>query len=140
MPQMGTGVQLYTLRELTAKGFAATVKEVAKIGYKAVELAGYGDLKTAEEVKKALDDAGLKSPSGHYAIEVLEKEVERIKDEAQTLEMEQVVVPYLGDDRRKDADAYKRTAELLNAIGNALHGVGIELAYHNHAFEFLKFD
>ena len=141
MPTMGTGVQLYTLRDLTAKSFARTVAAVAKIGYSSVELAGYGDLKTAQEAKKALDDAGLKSPAGHYGIEVLEKDVERIKDEAQVLGMEVVVVPFLPEDRRKDADGYKRTAGVLNEIGNALHGVGIELGYHNHAFEFeQKFD
>lgn len=139
MPHMGNGVQLYTLRNLTAKSFVRTVNAVAKIGYASVELAGYGDLKTPQEVKKALDDVGLKSPSGHWAIDVLEKDVERIKDEAQLLGMEAVVVPYLAEDRRKDADAYKRTAEVLNEIGNALHGVGLELAYHNHSFEFQKF-
>src|SRR5215216_4650809 len=100
MPQMGIGVQLYTVRDLTVKDFAGTAKEVGKIGYRAVELAGYGELKTAKEVKKALDDAGLKSPSGHYAIDVLEKDVERIKDEAQLLGMEAVVVPFLPEDRR----------------------------------------
>ena len=140
MAQMGNGVQLYTLRDLTQKSFVRTVNAVAKIGYASVELAGFGDLKTPQEVKKALDDAGLKSPSGHWAIDVLEKDVERIKDEAQLFGMEAVVVPFLTEERRKTADDYKRTAAVLNEIGNALHGVGIELAYHNHSFEFEKFD
>lgn len=140
MPNMAIGVQLYTLRDLTAKGFARTVNAVAKLGYSSVELAGYGDLKTPGEVKKALDDAGLKAPAGHWAIDVLEKEAERIKDEAQLLGVQTVVVPYLAEERRKDADGYKRTAELLNEIGNAFHGVGIELGYHNHSFEFQKFE
>ena len=139
MPNMGIGVQLYTLRDLTAKDFAGTVNAVAKIGYQSVELAGYGNLKSPEDVKKALDGAGLKAPAGHWSIDVLEKEAERIKDEAQLLGMETVVVPFLAEDRRNSADAWKRTAELLNEIGNVMHGVGLELAYHNHAFEFEKF-
>ena len=140
MPNMGIGVQLYTLRDLTAKNFARTINAVAKLGYQSVELAGYGDLKSPKDVKKALDDAGLKAPAGHYAIDVLEKEAERIKDEAELLGLETVVVPYLAEDRRKGADGYKRTAELMNEIGNVMHGVGLELAYHNHSFEFEKFD
>jgi sugar phosphate isomerase/epimerase len=137
---MGIGVQLYTLRDLTAKNFARTMHAVSKIGYTSVELAGYGNLTSPKDVKKALDDAGLKAPAGHWSIDVLEKEAERVKEEAELLGLETVVVPYLAEERRKDADGYKRTAELLNEIGNVLHGVGLELAYHNHSFEFQKFD
>ena len=125
MPHMGIGVQLYTLRDLTAKDFARTMNAVAKLGYTSVELAGYGNLTSAKDVKKALDDAGLKAPAGHWAIDVLEKEAERVKEEAELLGMEAVVVPYLAEERRKDADGYKRTAELLNEIVKVLQGVGI---------------
>jgi sugar phosphate isomerase/epimerase len=138
MNKLGIGVQLYTVRDLTAKDFAGTVKKVAELGYRNVELAGYGNLKTAQEAKKALGDAGLKSPAGHWAIDVLRKESElqRVMEEAQLLEMQTVVVPFLPADMRKDADAWKRTAALLDEIGSYFHGVGIEVAYHNHAFEF----
>jgi len=50
---MEIAVQLYTVRDLIAKDFAGTVKQVTQIGYKAVEMAGYGNLKTAAEAKKA---------------------------------------------------------------------------------------
>jgi sugar phosphate isomerase/epimerase len=138
MTKLGIGVQLYTVRDLTAKDFPGTVKKVAELGYRYVELAGYGNLKTAQEVKKALDDAGLKAPSGHWAIDILRKESElqRVMDEAQLLGMQHVVVPFLPAEMHKDADAWKHTAELINEIGSYFHGVGIELAYHNHAFEF----
>jgi sugar phosphate isomerase/epimerase len=138
MSKLGIGVQLYTVRDLAAKDFPGTVKKVAELGYRYVELAGYGNLKTAQDVKKALDDAGLKAPSGHWAIDVLRKESElqRVMDEAQLLGMQHVVVPFLPAEMHKDADAWRHTAELINEIGSYFHGVGIELAYHNHAFEF----
>ena len=84
MSKLGIGVQLYTVRDLAAKDFPGTVKKVAELGYRYVELAGYGNLKTAQDVKKALDDAGLKAPSGHWAIDVLRKESElqRVMDDA----------------------------------------------------------
>jgi sugar phosphate isomerase/epimerase len=140
MANIGIGVQLYTLRDLAGKDLPGTLRKVAEIGYRNVELAGFGNLKTAKDVKKALDDAGLKSPAGHWAIDVLEKDVERIMEEAQLLEIQQVVVPFLPEARRKDADGYKQTAKVLDEIASYFHGVGIELAYHNHAFEFQKFD
>ena len=141
MSELGNGVQLYTLRDLTAKDMPGTLRKVADIGYKTVELAGYGNLKKPQEVKKALDDAGLKAPSGHWSIDVLAKETERIKEECQIFEMPHVVVPYLAEERRgKDAAAWKATAKLLDEIANHFHGIGVELAYHNHAFEFQQFD
>ena len=48
MPKIPIGLQLYTLREDTAKDFAGTLQKVAAIGYGSVELAGYGDLSVRE--------------------------------------------------------------------------------------------
>src|SRR5687767_9237099 len=141
MPNMqSAAIQLYTLRDLTAKDFAGTMKAVAKLGYKFVETAGYGDLKTAKAAKKAIDDAGLKASSGHFAIDLLEKNIEQVIADAQTLQIDTVVCPYIAEDRREDAKAYEGTAKVLDTAGGALHQHGIVLAYHNHSFEFQKFD
>jgi sugar phosphate isomerase/epimerase len=133
-------LQLYTLRDLTAKDFAGTMKQAAAIGYKFVETAGYGNLRSAKEARKALDDAGLKACSGHFGIELLEKNLDQVLADAQTLEIDTVVCPFLPEDRRKDAAGYKATADLLDEVGLHLHQHGIVLAYHNHAFEFDRFD
>ena len=37
-------LQLYTVRDETAKNFIGTLRAVAEIGYHGVEFAGYGDL------------------------------------------------------------------------------------------------
>ena len=132
-------LQLYTVRDLTAKDFAGTMKKVAGIGYKYVELAGYGNLGNAKAARKALDDAGLKACSGHYAIDVLEKNVEQVVADAQVLGIDTVVCPFLPEDRRRDAKAYEAVAKSLQEAGSQLHGHGLILCYHNHAFEFDKF-
>ena len=133
-------VQLYTIRDQTSKDFPAAMKQVAEIGYPSVELAGYGNLKTASEAKKALDDAGLKVAGMHAPIERLEKQIEQVLDDAETVGTTIVVCPFMPEPRRKDADGWKQVARSLNAAGRAAHERGIELAYHNHSFEFQKFD
>jgi sugar phosphate isomerase/epimerase len=133
-------LQLYTVRDMTQRDFAGTMKKVADIGYKLVETAGYGNLKTAKEAKKALDDAGLKPVSGHFAIDLLESKIEQVVEDAQTLELEMVVCPFLPEERRKDAAGYVATAKVLEKAGLALHQYGPILAYHNHNFEFQKYD
>jgi sugar phosphate isomerase/epimerase len=137
---MNVSVQLYTVRDLLAKDFAGTVKQVAQIGYKAVEMAGYGNLKSAAEAKKALDDAGLKVSGSHASIDLLEKDLDKVLDENQMLGNTNVVCPWIPENRRKDADGWKRVAQSLNGIGRAVHERGMTFAYHNHSFEFQPFD
>jgi sugar phosphate isomerase/epimerase len=133
-------VQLYTVRDLAAKDFPATMKQVAAIGYKSVEMAGYGNLKTAAEAKKALDDAGLSVAGTHAPIEQLEKDIEKVLDENETLGSKVIICPWMPEARRKDAEAWKAVARSLNQAGRACHERGIDFAYHNHSFEFQKFD
>src|SRR5688500_4147853 len=141
MPRMNCdAIQLYTLRDLTAKDFAGTVKQVAAVGYKYVEMAGYGDLADAKAARKALDDAGLTACSAHFGIDVLENNLGQVMLDAETLGVDTVVCPYLPEERRKDAAGYAAAGKMLEEISNHLHQRGVMLAYHNHSFEFQKFD
>src|SRR4051812_48611416 len=133
-------VQLYTVRDLAATDFAGTMKQVAAVGYRAAEMAGFGNLKTAADARKALDDAGLKVSGSHAPIERLESELEKVLDENETLGNKNVICPWMPEARRKDAAGWKQTAQTLNRIGRACHERGVEFAYHNHSFEFQKFD
>src|SRR6185369_9618195 len=118
-------LHLHTGRERSARHLAGTMKKVAGIGYKEVETAGYGNLKTAKEAKKALDDAGLKAVSGHFAIELLEGKLEQVLEDAQTLEIDMVVCPFLQEARRKDAAGYMEVAKILDKAGLQLHQYGV---------------
>src|SRR5205085_7217967 len=51
-----------------------------------------------------------------------------------------VVCPWLPEERRKSADDYRRLAESLNRAGGALKDNGLQLSYHNHAFELERLD
>ena len=140
MATIPISVQLYTVRDLTAKDFAGTMKQVAQIGYTQVELAGYGNLTSAAEAKKALDDAGLKLSGAHAPLDRLEKELDKVMEESDALGNKLIICPWLAEDRRKDAAAWKQIGQTLNRIGRALHERGFDFAYHNHSFEYQKFD
>ena len=133
-------VQLYTLRDQIAQDFAETVKQVAEIGYAGVEMAGYGNLKTAAEAKRALDDAGLKVVGAHVGVEQLETDIGRAFDELHALNAPTVIIPWMPDQRRADAAGWKRAAQALNPVGAKCRERGIELCYHHHSFEFQKFN
>src|SRR5438477_6722603 len=61
------GVQLYSVRKDCAKDLPGTLNAVGKIGYKAVEFAGYYG-RDAKTLRKMLDDAGLKCCGSHIHI------------------------------------------------------------------------
>lgn len=132
-------VQLYTVRDLMAEDFVGTLKKVADIGFKAVEFHDYGGM-TASELRAVIDDLGLKALSSHVALTRLETDLPQVIEEAKTLGMEYIVCPWLPEDRRQTAADFAGLTESLKTIATACEQQGLTLAYHNHDFEFAKFD
>ncbi len=138
------GIQLYTLRDLMSRDAVGTLTKVAQIGYKTVESHGYANGKlygmSVGEFKKVLDDLDLKTPSSHLGLDILRGNWEGAVADAAFLKQQYVVCPYLTEDERKTIDQYKRLCELLNKCGEMAKKMGVQLAYHNHDFEFFAID
>src|ERR1700685_3555113 len=71
------GLQLYSVREMMAKDYEGTLKQISALGYQEVETAGYFD-HSAEQVKSAMSAAGLKCVSAHYPYTSLNKDFDKI--------------------------------------------------------------
>lgn len=138
MPELPIGLQLYTIRDETAKDFLGALRAVAQIGFTGVEFAGTGDL-SAPEMRAALDDLGLVSISAHVGIDALEGDAfARTVEYYQTLGTPYLVVPWAkADDSAAD---WQALGARLDAIGARLAPLGMTLCYHNHAHEFARFD
>lgn len=132
-------LQLYTVRDDATRDFAETISRVAEIGYAGVEIAGYGSAQTAIAVRQILDDNNLFACGAHVGLDLMESDLGRVVEESQILGYEYVSVPYLADNRRKTLADYQALGAQLNTIGQTLKDAGIQLCYHNHAFEFEKF-
>jgi sugar phosphate isomerase/epimerase len=133
-PGHAIGIQLYTVRSLMEKDVEGTLAALAGIGYREVELAGLHG-KTPTEMRALLDRHGLSAPSAHIPLEVMRGGWPRALDDAATLGNRYVVCPWI-DQSERTLDGYKRIAALFNAAGRAARRAGIQLAYHNHDFEF----
>lgn len=136
--QAVTGLQLYTLRDWMAVSVPATLKMAAAVGYKELEFAGYFNHKPAQ-IKQMLNDEGLQAPSVHTPLTAFEDSVEKVIESALEVGHRYVVLPYLTEAQRgSHIDVYKKLADNLNVWGEACNRAGLTLAYHNHAFEFIK--
>jgi len=133
------GLQLYSIKELTEKDFIGSLEKVAKIGYQGVEFAGFFDA-PASELKKVLDDLGIVPCGSHTGINALEEELNRVIDYNLEIGNQYVICPGLPEHMRNSYDAYMRLADKFNDIGRKCKEQGIQFAYHNHDFEFEKYN
>ncbi|HEY7417229.1 MAG TPA: sugar phosphate isomerase/epimerase, partial [Ktedonobacteraceae bacterium] len=62
MAEQTIGLQLYTVRDETAKDFKLTLRRVSEMGYPAVEFAGYGDI-DSKDMATLLADVDLRATS-----------------------------------------------------------------------------
>jgi sugar phosphate isomerase/epimerase len=128
------GLQLYTVRDLMKADLPGTLRNVAHIGYKEVEFAGYFGRSPAQ-IRALLKQNGLTSPSSHIGLDILEKDSVSAFAEAKAIGHQWVTVPYIPEERRKTVDDWNRIIDLLNKLGPQAKAAGLRLAYHNHDFE-----
>jgi sugar phosphate isomerase/epimerase len=153
------GLQLYTVGDEMDRDPAGTLRAVAAVGYKQVELSPL--TKTSpKDLKKAIDGAGLENPSGHYILPDLISNLQEKIDLAHQFGQEFMVVavPWVADSSRFKPDPksgqlglflevikgltlddWKWNAEQFNKVGEQVKKAGLQLAYHNHNFEWKSF-
>lgn len=135
------GLQLYTLRNEMAKDTDGTIKAVVDAGYHQGEMYGFPK---ADAMIKAAKAHGLALNSSHFEWDSVVNPKDagmsdfmKTLDKAKEIGLSHLVIPYLQDGNRKDLDGYKKVAENCNKAAAKAKAVGIQLAYHNHAFEYL---
>ena len=131
------GMELYTVRSLTAKDLAGTLAQLAKIGYKEVEFAGYFN-HAAADVRSMLDQDGLTAPAVHVAITDIENQGDKTFSDAKTIGHQWIVVASLPRGQRETADDWKKVAARFNAAGEKVKAAGFRFAFHNHNDVFKK--
>ncbi|NYF88393.1 sugar phosphate isomerase/epimerase [Tunturiibacter empetritectus] len=147
------GLQLYSVREMLAKDYEGTLKQLATLGYQEVEAAGYFD-HTSQQVKSAMSAAGLKCVSAHYSYSNLSKDFDKIVAFNKELGVHYIICAFPGikdPSRLKDTsypslihsftlEDYRWNADQFNKFGEKVKAAGMKFGYHNHTMEFGKQD
>ncbi len=136
MNSNSVALQLYTVRDETARDFAGTLRRVAEIGYPAVEFAGYGGLASAQ-MAALLAETGLQAASTHVGLANLEQDLEQAISYCLEIGCSFLVMPWLAPESRS-AESMRALAPRFNEIGQRCRERGISFGYHNHAFEFAE--
>jgi sugar phosphate isomerase/epimerase len=131
------GVQIYSVRQEAAKDLPKVIEAIGKIGYKGVEFAGYyGWEKKPHELRKLLDDSGLKCCGTHTGLDTLTGDaLKATADLHAILGNPYLIVPSLSV---KDAQGWVEMAGTFNEIAAKAKPLGMRVGYHAHAGDFRK--
>lgn len=146
-PASVVALQLYTVRDFmkTPEDVKASLKKIADIGYKKLELAGYAEGKfygfEPKEFRKICDDLGLEVLSSHTNVEGaanLENSGKVAADHA-ALGMKYAIQPWV-EPQNRNIEYFTKMVQQMNEAGKAFKSHGIKFGYHNHNFEFANYN
>ncbi len=133
------GVELYTVRDQLTRDLPATVTAVAKMGYEVVEFySPYFEWtpEKAKEVRKLLDDLGVKCRSTHNSATAIAPEnISKAVELNQIIGSQYVIVASAG--RITGIDGWKGLGDRLSAAADKLKSSGMATGYHNHQTEWM---
>jgi sugar phosphate isomerase/epimerase len=123
------------------------------MGYKDVEAAGYFG-HTQEQVRQAMQAAGLNLVSAHYSLPDLNRDLDETIAFNKGLGVQYIICSFPGikdPSRLKDKrfetivqsftiEDYRWNADQFNKIGAKVKAAGMRFGYHNHTMEFGKQD
>jgi sugar phosphate isomerase/epimerase len=144
------GCQVFPVRLQLVKDFDGTLRELKAIGYEVIEFCSppsfvtmdFGPLvgMKASEIRKRIEDAGLRAASCHFQFPELKEHMSARIDFAKELGIRQMVVATFSVPRDSGMDAWSRAADESNQLGEQAAKAGLQLGFHNHGFEFRKID
>ncbi len=144
------GCQTYPVGKLIAADFPGTMKQLAEIGYKTIELcsppgyekSGFAPLvkMTAKEVRQVIQGAGLHCESCHYGFRELKESLPERIAYAKELGLKQMVLSSFGLPQQATMSDWARAAGEMNKIAEQIRKAGMQAGFHNHHGEFAKID
>ena len=135
------GAQLFTIRQYTRtpEDIAKSMKKIKEIGYNAVQVSGFGPVEH-QKVKDIMDSVGLPDCATHINYARLINDIDDVIGQHKLWNCKYVGLGSMPAEYSKSADGYVKFAKEASEIARVLADNGLRFIYHNHHFEFVKFD
>jgi sugar phosphate isomerase/epimerase len=136
------GLQLSTLvkQRVDEAELKDNLREIAAIGFQEVEPWHAAYSIPAARLHKDIVDSGLKISSGHFEYTDLKADLTGQIAYAKALGLKWMVCPMLPKSQWTSADGFHTAARQFNEWAKRVNDVGMRFAFHNHDYEFRKFD
>jgi len=148
---MPIGFQSWTVKEMLVKDFPGTLKMMADMGYKMIEMCspkgyatiGFGafaKMNTAD-IKQTINDAGLTCPSCHFgSAEFAPDKIDDTIQFAKDIGLTQMICSTFWLPKTATLKDYLDAADKLNVAGAKIKQAGMQAGFHNHEFEFAQLE
>jgi len=132
--------QLFPVAEMMVTDLRSTLKKVKNAGYDGVEF--FGELRfTAQDVRYALDEAGLQIAGWHTPWQYLNPlNIYSTISYNMVIGNQFLIVPWMPDETLCTRESCLRFSSELTWISDVLNMHGMVTGYHNHATEFRPTD
>jgi sugar phosphate isomerase/epimerase len=147
---MPIGCQTWPVRDMIAKDFPGTIKQLSDAGFRSIELCspvgyadnGFGGLAKYKgaELRRILEDNGVSCISSHFGIDELRANQEDRIAWAKDVGLTQMLVPSLDGPEHPTMDDVKRAADEYNKMGENAAQANIQQGLHNENFELSTVD
>ena len=135
---MQIGAQFFTLRDFCkdTDSFAESLKKVADIGYKTVQISGTCQYEP-EWLKGELEKNGLECVLTHIPADKLQNDPAKVAKDHDVFNCKYVGLGSFGFNEEKNIDDFIR---IYKPVTSTLKQAGKYFMYHNHDGEFKKFN
>jgi sugar phosphate isomerase/epimerase len=133
--------QLYTVREFmkTPEDMRKSLKKIKDLGFEWVQISGIGPI-SHEEMRALLDETGLKVCATHIPYERMLNDIEDVIYQHKLWDCKNIGVGSMPQKYRGSAEGYIQFAKEASEIGKKFAAHGFRFVYHNHRFEFEKYN
>ncbi len=142
------GFQVWTIKDDLFKDFKGTMKKMAGMGYKEIEMCsplGYTGTgfevfnnMTGSEMRKIIKGEGLTCQSSHFTMGELREHLDNRIEWAHQMGITQIIASSFWLPEKASVDDYRKACDELNKIGLKIKAAGIQTGFHNHHMEFEK--
>lgn len=134
------GAQFYTIRKNleTIEGFEDACRKVSEIGYKIIQISGTP--LPAKEMREVCDKYGLEVVTSHKGFSDFENNIDEVIEYNKTLGCKLCGVGSMPTEYAESNEKVSEFIKKSSKIADDLKKEGMLFGYHNHSFEFIKYD
>ena len=133
------GAQLYTVREYTQTltGIASSLHKIADIGYKAIQISGFGPA-DPQDVAELIHETGLIVAATHMPWSSFQDKLDEVITTHQLWGCSHAAIGGLPGEYYS-LEGLQRFLDELKPIAAELSRAGIDFSYHNHNHELARY-
>jgi len=141
MDQCHIAAQLYTLRDFikTPEDIRKTLRKVREIGYESVQVSGMGPVDPIV-LKEMMEELGLSICVTHTPPYRLKNDLGNVIKEHRLWNCSYIGLGSMPNEYRTSGEGFRAFIKEYSEIGKKIADAGLHFVYHNHRFEFEKFN